>query len=235
MEATGRQPKQPAQPSPALTSVGVIYLGFYIFPLVGASPTSTLRPRDGKTRLVAQNSLPTPSRIRRRHGVERGAHVYIQRRVISARGIRAPHGDARRRASHLSGAVDLGAGGSTLIPPRPPRPRRTKPYTSRWRDRTARNVSDVARTRVETAKEVARGVGSDGRARGGGRGGGGDGGDESDRGDPRLVSGTPRWMETRARGRVLHARLLGRPRETRDDSARWMERWGRGEAARTRE
>ena len=73
---------------------------------------------------------------------------------------RASRGSAVMRAggaSHLSGAVDLGAGGPSAHPRRVLRvPRRDKNHTHRGGGiEPARNVSDVARTRAETAR-VAR-------------------------------------------------------------------------------
>ena len=63
-------------------------------------------------------------------------------------------------ASHLSGAVDLGAGEALLaliLAASSASPAANKNHTHRGGGiEPARNVSDVARTRVETAKEVAR-------------------------------------------------------------------------------
>ena len=147
-----------------LTSVGVaIYLGFYIFPLVGASPTRPPCAR-AKGRIPSRRPKLTPHP----HLVSGGGPASSAVRMCKSKdALFQRAGISRLRtvmraggASHLSGAVDLGAGEALLaliLAASSASPTANKNHTHRGGGiEPARNVSDVARTRAETAKEVAR-------------------------------------------------------------------------------
>ena len=101
-----------------LTSVGVaIYLGFYIFPLVGASPTRPPCAR-AKGRISSRRPKLTPHP----HLVSGGGTASSAVRMCKSKdALFQRAGISRLRtvmraggASHLSGAVDLGAGEALL-------------------------------------------------------------------------------------------------------------------------
>lgn len=151
-----------------LTSVGVaIYLGFYIFPLVGASPAPS--PRARATRSIPSRRPPlTPPRLPHPLVASGGGTASSAVRMCKSKdALFQRAGISRLRtvmraggASHLSGAVDLGAG-EALLALILAAPAASSAANKKHKHRggaiePARGASDAAPSRAETAREVAR-------------------------------------------------------------------------------